>query len=196
MPQIMLSGTSGAGKYAQVDEQDYPRLVKHSWYYKDGYALAKINNKETRMHRLVLNVTDPLEIVDHVNRNRLDNRRKNLRIYNPQQNANNRETKTRNKMPTTEKPTCLLAVLAKQRQLPSGQEIAGVQLVTTCFEKDFLTELNFGRRYWLQIRYNHARMSWFLFLKAKYCLLKNNCPCTDIRTCELLRRKLDVTNEK
>jgi hypothetical protein len=92
MPQIMLSGTSGAGKYAQVDEQDYPRLVKHSWYYKDGYALAKINNKETRMHRLVLNVTDPLEIVDHVNRNRLDNRRKNLRIYNPQQNANNRET--------------------------------------------------------------------------------------------------------
>lgn len=92
MPQIMLTGMIGAGKYAIVDEEDYPRLVSHSWYYKEGYALAKINGKETRMHRLVMQEDDPQKIVDHKNRNRLDNRRSNLRVYTPEQNANNRET--------------------------------------------------------------------------------------------------------
>lgn len=92
MPQIMLNGYLGAGKYAQVDPDDFDHLSKHSWYYKDGYALAKINGKETRMHRLVMRENDPLKVVDHKNRDRLDNRKENLRVFTPRQNANNRET--------------------------------------------------------------------------------------------------------
>lgn len=92
MPQIMLNGVLGAGKFAEVDSEDYDRLIKHSWYYKEGYALAKINGRETRMHRLIMAETDPNKVVDHKNRNRLDNRRSNLRVYTPRQNANNRET--------------------------------------------------------------------------------------------------------
>lgn len=95
MMQIRINGIAGAGKYALVDVEDYPLLSKYSWYYREGYAVSKINDKETRMHRLVMRETDPEIVIDHKNRNRLDNRRSNLRRYNFLQNANNREDNVR-----------------------------------------------------------------------------------------------------
>lgn len=90
--EIPLGGVNGAGKFAKISAKDYELVARHSWYYRDGYALSKIGKKEVRMHRFILNETDPDRIVDHKNRNRLDNRRVNLRVYTPKQNANNRET--------------------------------------------------------------------------------------------------------
>lgn len=89
MLEIPLTGV-GKGRYAKVDNEDYRELVRHSWYYKDGYAITKINRRETRMHRYIMNEKDPEVIIDHKNRDRLDNRRTNLRRYNLIQNANNR----------------------------------------------------------------------------------------------------------
>lgn len=89
MPEIPLTGV-GQGRYAKVDLVDYPELIKYSWHYKDGYAITKINRKEVRMHRYVMNEKDPEIIIDHKNRDRLDNRRSNLRRYTLIQNANNR----------------------------------------------------------------------------------------------------------
>lgn len=91
MLQIKLNGINGAGKYALVSPEDYPRIAKHSWYYREGYALAKIESKEIRMHRYIMDVHDPDLIVDHKDRNRLNNTRDNLRIINYLENANNRE---------------------------------------------------------------------------------------------------------
>ncbi len=90
--EIPLGGINGAGKFAKISAEDYELVARHSWYYRDGYALSKIRGKEMRMHRFILNETDPDRLVDHKNRNRLDNRRVNLRVYTPKQNANNRET--------------------------------------------------------------------------------------------------------
>jgi len=90
MLQIELQGVNGAGKYALVSPEDYPTVMRHSWYYRDGYALAKINSKEIRMHRYIMDIKDPDLIVDHKDRNRLNNTRENLRIMDYLQNANNR----------------------------------------------------------------------------------------------------------
>jgi hypothetical protein len=90
MLQIKLNGLNAAGKWALVSPEDYPRVMKYSWYYRDGYALAKINYKEVRMHRYIMDVSDPEMIVDHKDRNRLNNTRDNLRIIDYLQNANNR----------------------------------------------------------------------------------------------------------
>lgn len=88
--QIKLVGIRGAGKYATVSPDDFPRASRHSWYYKEGYAVAKINRKEVRMHRFILGTTDPDIVVDHIDRNRLNNTRENLREFTLLQNANNR----------------------------------------------------------------------------------------------------------
>lgn len=90
MLQIKLNGINGAGKYALVSPEDYPRLVRFSWYYREGYALAKIDSHEIRMHRYIMDVHDPDMIVDHKDRNRLNNTRENLRVINYLENANNR----------------------------------------------------------------------------------------------------------
>lgn len=88
--QIPLRGSKSSNKMAIVSPEDYGMLMRYSWYYRDGYAITKIKGKEFRMHRLVMQVSDPDDIVDHVNRNRLDNRRENLRVLTYLENANNR----------------------------------------------------------------------------------------------------------
>jgi hypothetical protein len=97
--RILLS----QGKYAIVDTEDYEWLSKWKWtLHSQGYAYR--NNREGNrtpriifMHRAV-NKT-PLHLVtDHINRNRLDNRKFNLRSVTKTANAFNTK---RNKNNTT-----------------------------------------------------------------------------------------------
>ena len=82
--------------WALVEEADYPLVASHKWYaVKDGhhtYAATNIKNGDgyfnKRMHLLLLEAKKG-EIVDHINRDGLDNRRQNLRIVNRAQNRMN-----------------------------------------------------------------------------------------------------------
>ena len=72
------------GKYAIVDDEDYPLLSKFNWYAsgpkKNGkfYAVRDVDNKHVHMHRIIMSVPNDLEI-DHRDGNGLNNQKDNLR---------------------------------------------------------------------------------------------------------------------
>ena len=83
------------GQFAIVDDADYDWLAKHSWNYDTkGYAYRRIANITLYMHRAVLNASGSVT-VDHVNGDRLDNRRENLRIVTVAQNNYNQRPQKR-----------------------------------------------------------------------------------------------------
>lgn len=82
------------GGYVEIDEQDLELVSSMKWHIGDtGYAVwrgIKDGKKQTiRMHRLITNCPKHL-IVDHINHNRLDNRRINLRVCNQSTNMLNK----------------------------------------------------------------------------------------------------------
>ncbi len=82
-----------------VDDEDYAGVSRHKWgLNKGGYVVrakyvsfknGKKKNFTVRLHVAVMNPATGM-VVDHKNHNRLDNRRTNLRICTPSQNAMNR----------------------------------------------------------------------------------------------------------
>lgn len=82
---------------AIIDTEDLDRIIKHKWTLGTwGYAESVINKKSFMMQRVVLNEFDKNNIVDHINRNTLDNRKSNLRIADKSLNAINTEIRPNN----------------------------------------------------------------------------------------------------
>lgn len=74
-----------------VSFEDYEFLNRHSWFIQsNGYAYTSVSTKAVAMHDLVFGTKIGGQMIDHINRNRLDNRRENLRAVSAQQNALNR----------------------------------------------------------------------------------------------------------
>lgn len=72
-------------QFAMVDDEDYERVVSHGpWFTNNkGYAC---HNRHGMMHNFIMGFRG----LDHVNRNPLDNRKKNLRPATPAQQQGNR----------------------------------------------------------------------------------------------------------
>lgn len=86
------------GGEALVDELDYNLLSKWSWHRnRDGYANRSTGKSSMSMHRQIMNPPIGLD-VDHINRNRLDNCRSNLRVATRTINNLNRPIDSRNKL--------------------------------------------------------------------------------------------------
>jgi hypothetical protein len=87
MRYIRLAGAS----FAIVDAADYDWLNRHRWRAlggQSGYAYSTIGGKNVLMHRLIMNAP-PGKVVDHINGNRQDNRRCNLRVCTQAENMRN-----------------------------------------------------------------------------------------------------------
>lgn len=101
------------GYVALVDDEDYEELSKHKWCYDgSGYAirsttLERGKYKRVYMHHAIIGKKEGL-YVDHINGNKMDNQRKNLRHVTGSQNAQNSKSSagaSRYKGLTWHKPT-------------------------------------------------------------------------------------------
>lgn len=62
-----------------IDEDDIGKVERHFWRSgKENYVVE--SNSPMRLHRYIMGVTDPKIMVDHINRDRRDCRKENLRI--------------------------------------------------------------------------------------------------------------------
>lgn len=88
------------GKYALVDDQDFEWLSQWKWFLSSsGYAVRNprdiYKGSVILLHRLIMDTPQGLD-TDHINRNRLDNRRINLRIATRGENNINSKISVRN----------------------------------------------------------------------------------------------------
>ena len=85
MREIKLS----QGKVALVDKEDYDFLSQFNWNFNGRYAKMTVNEggkyKTVLMHSLIMN-TPKGKVTDHINGDKLDNRKENLRIVSQKKN--------------------------------------------------------------------------------------------------------------
>ena len=83
---IPLYNRKGFFKWAKCDLEDADRISKYKWHVNNaGYAKS---SRHELMHREILCYKGKLD-VDHINQDRLDNRRENLRVVSRSANAQN-----------------------------------------------------------------------------------------------------------
>lgn len=85
--EVLLPG----GRTALIDDADAPEILRYSWYVNSkGYAERSAGRRrKVIMHRQLMEGCTAPEI-DHVNGNKLDNRRVNLRGVTASQNQMNK----------------------------------------------------------------------------------------------------------
>ena len=91
MQQIRLANSNDV---ALVDDEDYARLVIYNWQKStNGYAIRSVGTSKVYMHQDVCPTRNGL-YADHVNGQRLDNRRSNLREVTHSQNGQRRKVQS------------------------------------------------------------------------------------------------------
>lgn len=93
---LPLKGNRGEGKFALVDDEDFPFLSRFVWVLAKSnkykyYVRSFVEGKYVFMHRLLANPPSTLK-VDHIDGNTLNNTKENLRVCSQQQNCMNRVT--------------------------------------------------------------------------------------------------------
>lgn len=89
------------GFEALVDDEDYTFLARFKWHYADGYAGTGIHiggrTYLFKMHRIIMPCPNSAVEIDHIDRNRLNNQKHNLRYADDKGNGRNRGLRSSNK---------------------------------------------------------------------------------------------------
>jgi hypothetical protein len=77
-------------EYALVDEDDYEKVNKYKWYLNTGgYAEGKVDKKLIRLHHYILKKPDKGKVIDHINQDRLNDTKNNVREVSRSENNHN-----------------------------------------------------------------------------------------------------------
>lgn len=72
-----------------IDKEDYGKIKDYYWSLNSqGYAISVINGKHKRLHLMIIDKPKGT-VIDHINGDKLDNRKSNLRICTQKQNSRN-----------------------------------------------------------------------------------------------------------
>ena len=74
---IVVINSIGETFDIKIDKKNYHLLSRYRWHINNGYAETNLSGRNIRMHRLIIGAKKD-EIVHHKNKNRLDNRERNL----------------------------------------------------------------------------------------------------------------------
>lgn len=83
----------------KIDAEDYTLCHEYLWVLnREGYVVSSTtgNKERVNLHRLVMGLPPYKEderVIDHLNHNKHDNRKKNLKICSSSENAKNRISK-------------------------------------------------------------------------------------------------------
>ena len=102
MAEVPLTGKRGEGRVVLIDDADLPQVSQHRWHLgSNGYARTYVRRpggtSSTLDLHLLLRDEHGGGYKDHVNGDRLDNRRANLRPCSAAENARNRKRHSNNK---------------------------------------------------------------------------------------------------
>lgn len=97
MKQIPLT----KGQFAIVDDDDFERVSALKWHIINnqyaGRETSRSNGKKmVYLHRFIMNTPDGMH-TDHINHNKLDCRKENLRICSKRQNQGNLKIQSKDK---------------------------------------------------------------------------------------------------
>ena len=82
-----------------IDDEDFERVNQYRWciskksnnlFYAVRYKMIKKERSSQLLHRFIIGDECDGMLVDHINRNTLDNRKCNLRVCNQSENQSNR----------------------------------------------------------------------------------------------------------
>ena len=93
-----MIGVAKNGREFSFDLDDFETVKRYEWTVADsGYVEAHVERRTLRMHRLLLDV-DKGEYVDHINGDKTDCRKHNLRISTNRQNLGNKNVGKNNQV--------------------------------------------------------------------------------------------------
>lgn len=88
--EVIIRNRKGDIIAAAIIDIDMVELIsQYKWNLSGGYARTMIDGHGVFMHKVIMNDIDNKFTIDHINRNRLDNRKNNLRYATIQENSFN-----------------------------------------------------------------------------------------------------------
>ena len=95
-----VSINKNASKTALIDSEDVDKVSLYNWYYDGTHGYISCTQKTVGdiryLHHLIMGKPPTGMVIDHINKNKLDNRKTNLRFATKRQNGLNANLSKRN----------------------------------------------------------------------------------------------------